>query len=257
MKMRVKNWFRAVVQILAVVGWSGLALGQSHDYVFTIDQARSNMTFQIVTSVGTDSDNSSVVGTVEATITPPNGVFTSIHITDIVADLVKTHIHFDFLFGLWTVDGYNAGIRMGGIYGQAGPAVVVSGGNFSQTSNLVQGVGQIDYNLGTFGSGSTDLGTVAPSNADFIGTIVGNGQNITLTIPISLSYMNVGDLGVADAYVNGQIIATTETYYLTCDDMEEFYLADINQDCYVDIHDLVEFMQNWLQCNDPENSDCQ
>jgi hypothetical protein len=146
---------------------------------------------------------------------------------------------------------------MGGGYGQAGPGAIVTSGNFNQTGNLVQGIGQIDYNFGIGGSGSIDLGAENPASTDFIGSIVDDGQIITLAIPINLSYMNIDGSGLANAYIDGQIVATAETYYLTCADMEVFYPADINQDCYVNMVDLVQFMQNWLDCNDPGNPDCQ
>jgi len=257
--MRIKNWFPVVV-LLAVLVQCCTAIGQSHDYVFTIDPARSNLTFQIQVSGAWDTDSSAVSGTLGATLTPASGTYTNIHITNISADLVNTHLHFDYtllVFIHGTIDAYNVGLRMGNGVGQAGSAVLVSGGSFNQTGNLVQGIGQIDYNFGSFGgSGSVDLTTQSPSPADFNGTVVDDGSNVTITIPISLDYLDVGGISLVNAYVDGQIIATVPTYILTCGELGEYYPGDINEDCYVDLQDLVLFMQNWLDCNDPENEIC-
>ncbi len=258
--MQVRNWF-PVVLVLAVLVQCNLTRGQSHDYVFTIDPVRSILTFQIQVSSAWDTDSSAVSGTLGATLTPSNGTFTNIHITNISADLVNTHLQFDYtllIFIHGTIDAYNVALRMGNGVGQAGPAVLVSGGGFNQTGNLVQGIGQIDYDFGSFaGSGSVDLASQDPSPAEFNGTVVDDGNLVTITIPISLDYLNVGDMNnLVNAYVDGQIVATVPTYVLTCREIGKYYPGDINEDCYVDIQDLALFMQNWLDCNDPDNQNC-
>jgi len=257
MKMQVRNWF-PVVLVLAVVGWSGLALGQSHDYVFTIDQARSNLTFEINVLNNSKYDSSAVVGTVKATLTPINGVFSSIQITDIVADLVNTDLYFYYNYFLFsgTIHIYNAGLRMGDGYGQAGSAASVSGGSFTQTGNQVQGLGSIHYSFTIIDPGVVDLGSQSPSAADFSGTVIDDGTMVSLTVPIHLTYLNVDGNNYVNAYIDGQIVATAPTYILTCKGQGEYYPGDINEDCYVDIQDLVLFIQNWLNCNDPDNQDC-
>lgn len=257
--MRVNTGIFAAAMVLAVAGWGGMAAGQSHDYVFTIDPAQSSLTFQIQVLGAWDTDSSAVSGTMGATLTPANGTFTNIQITNISAYLVNTHLHFDYtlmIFIQGTIDAYNIGLRMGNGFGQAGPAVLVSGGGFNQTGNLVQGIGQIDYNFGTLGIGSVDLASQAPSPADFNGYVEDDGSTVTISIPINLDFLDVGGMGLVNAYVDGQIVATAPTHILTCEEVGEYYPGDINEDCYVDIQDLVLFIQNWLDCNDPDNQNC-
>lgn len=43
---------------------------------------------------------------------------------------------------------------------------------------------------------------------------------------------------------------------VTCQEQNEFAVADINKDCYVNLADFTVFAVDWLKCNDPENGDC-
>ncbi len=256
--MRMKNWVCAAGLVLGGVGGGGLAAGQSHDYVFTIDPDQSNLTFEINVLSKSQYDSSAVMGTVKATLTPVNGVFSSIQITDIVADLVNTDLYFYYNYFLFsgTIHIYNAGLRMGDGYGHAGSAVSVSGGSFTQTGNQVQGLGSIHYSFTMTDPGVVDLGSQVPSAADFAGTVIDDGNMVSLTVPIHLTYLNVDGKNFVNAYIDGQIVATASTYILTCEGQGKYYPADINEDCYVDIQDLALFIQNWLDCNDPDNQDC-
>ncbi len=41
-----------------------------------------------------------------------------------------------------------------------------------------------------------------------------------------------------------------------CRDIGEYYPADLNQDCYVNLEDFAIIARNWLKCNDPQRPEC-
>ena len=41
-----------------------------------------------------------------------------------------------------------------------------------------------------------------------------------------------------------------------CEDLGSHWESDLNQDCYIDLDDLLIMVGNWLVCNDPEDPGC-
>ena len=51
--------------------------------------------------------------------------------------------------------------------------------------------------------------------------------------------------------------ATFAKAYYPCGEEGTVYLpGDLNKDCYIDMVDLAEFLEDWLECTDPVNEEC-
>ena len=196
---------------------STAALAQSHDYTFTLSPSQSYLAVELDTNIGSDSDSSSVTGTIGATLTPASGSFGNIHITDINAWLTDNlSLYIAQALAYIDIDLNNFGLLMGqgdGVsppYGLPGSATTVSGGGFNQTGNLVQGVGQVNYDydlLIASDSGTVILGNEDPFEADFSGTVSDNGSTTTLTIPLDMEFSGSG----ITLSITGQLVGTAST----------------------------------------------
>jgi len=52
-------------------------------------------------------------------------------------------------------------------------------------------------------------------------------------------------------------LSSTPVFLSTCEEQGQYFNADLNQDCYTDVEDIVIFAQNWLNDNDQQNdTDC-
>ena len=218
--MKKASSYAIFVTILLIGLTAGVA--QAYDYNFVLDPAQSNITVILNTDIGSDSDSSSVTGTIGATLTPNLGSFTNIQVTDINAFLTSNlslyveerilgirvaYVDADLNgFGLLMGQGDNVNPP----YGLAGLPTTVTGGSFNQTGNLVQGVGQVNYDYDITvesGSGSILMGNEDPFDVDFAGTVFDNGTTTTLTVPLNMSF---SDSGVSLS-VTGQLLATAAT----------------------------------------------
>ncbi|NLH16685.1 MAG: PKD domain-containing protein, partial [Phycisphaerae bacterium] len=79
----------------------------------------------------------------------------------------------------------------------------------------------------------------------------------TVTFPVAGAYTLkltvIDDVGT----VEDTVVITTTTP--TCADVVAAGLTqktDLNKDCYVNLKDLAILLENWTQCNDPEDEDC-
>jgi hypothetical protein len=71
----------------------------------------------------------------------------------------------------------------------------------------------------------------------------GNGVSVPFVLPGLLPYPT------AENYI--------QPVPASCgDDGTEYLPADFNEDCYVNLEDIVYFAQLWLECTDPQNQDC-
>ena len=235
---------KGIVPLVALVLIAGLSItstaaAESHDYDFLVDQSQSNLTLYLYVDLGfpfgddDDSESSPVSGTVEATLTPPFGDFTDIHITQLALDLVNNP-SLSLLAGLVTADGNNLGLRMGDGHGSAGPQTAVASGSFNQTGNFVQGVGTVSYDY-PFGSGTLDLSVEAPSAADLAGTVSDTASLITLTVPIDMTVPLEGITGYGRIY--GTIVAQADTFLPRP--------GDVTGDNFVGGDDLTVILTNW------------
>lgn len=43
---------------------------------------------------------------------------------------------------------------------------------------------------------------------------------------------------------------------LSCQDIGDYYPADLNRDCYINLEDFAILAENWLKCNDPQRPEC-
>jgi len=199
-------------------------VGQTYHYEFIVDQSQSSMDAELQVLTQNDSDSSNLGGTIGATLTPSAGVFSNIHIADInVSALSSFSLYVDLsLVGYVDADVDNLVMLMGqgdGVsppYGSAGPAVAVTGGNFNQTGNQVQGAGQFAYDYSVFGVGSgsdtIDLSGEGPLDADFAGTVLDNGSTVTLSIPLNLfMYLDESNPGLGSLTMSGQLVGTADT----------------------------------------------
>jgi hypothetical protein len=70
------------------------------------------------------------------------------------------------------------------------------------------------------------------------------------------------DMGVRDISSGNckiALVATISEYsepVILCEDLGTHHVADLNQDCYFDMADMLILIENWLQCNDPELVNC-
>ena len=206
------------VSVAILAGMAETTQAGSHDYEFVVDQSQSDLELLIYMDLGfplgsdSDSASSQLTGTLGATLTPEFGDFSNIRIIDLSLDLVND-LSFDLFSGLVTGTGSNLGMLMGGSYGSAGPATAVSSGNFSQTGNLVQSVGVMEFDS-PFGSDTVNLIDDPPSPMDFVGTVADDGSNITITVPLSM-YWDLNESAGIDGYatLSGSVVARTLTYY--------------------------------------------
>jgi hypothetical protein len=53
----------------------------------------------------------------------------------------------------------------------------------------------------------------------------------------------------------GQFTLKVEQNVL-CEDLGDYFVADINEDCSVDLADMAYLVSDWLKCNDPEDLNC-
>lgn len=51
-------------------------------------------------------------------------------------------------------------------------------------------------------------------------------------------------------------VVLTVSGVIKCGDIGTILLADLNYDCYVNLEDLALLANQWLECTDPENVDC-
>jgi hypothetical protein len=203
-----------IVVGLIAGGVSSSVQAAGWDYDLAINQAQSNLTFDITLDTplggGSDSDSSPVTGTVEARLDLPSGSFTNIRITELNAALVND-LNFNIEINFFTdfVGTVNdGGLLMDATHGGPGPAVAVSAGAFSQVGNLASSYGIATYNAGILGSGNFDLSTEDPSDVDFTGTVNTLSSQVRITVPIDITFdimQDTNDLG--DARVHGTIVA--------------------------------------------------
>jgi len=74
-------------------------------------------------------------------------------------------------------------------------------------------------------------------------------QNVT-----TIDY-RISDFVASDAYSPriGAVLALTEDDHPCELFQKQFYPMDINQDCYIDLKDLMIIIASWLDCNDPQD----
>ena len=73
-------------------------------------------------------------------------------------------------------------------------------------------------------------------------------------------YFNFGDTSSSfGGKVEIDYIAFTPGCYapMATPDCREFLKGDVNRDCYVDLLDIVQLGDSWLQCTDPAKTECQ
>jgi len=237
---------------------SSPAVGQTYQYEFIVDQSQSSMTAELQVLTQTDSDSSNLGGTVGATLTPSTGAFSNVHITDINVSALSSmswYINLSLL-GYVEADLADFVMLMGrgdGVsppYGSPGPAVAVTGGNFNQTGNQVQGAGQFVYDYDVFGVGSgsdtIDLSTEGPFDVDFAGTVLDNGSTVTLSIPVNLFlYLDESNPSLGSVTMTGQLVGTADTIGKQGD-------ADGNGK--VDSADLALWQQNYDPLGENDNT---
>jgi len=121
---------------------------------------------------------------------------------------------------------------------------------FDSGSNMISGWGPglwikpSDYSVNTWNTLTYDFGagTAMPLEA---------GTVWALVVMTSL-------YGTFDGYVDNAQITLKPTVQ-QCSDViaaGSVLKEDFNQDCYVDLLDLLEFSAHWLECNDPEDINC-
>jgi hypothetical protein len=196
------------------------AMADDAEYTFDVDVNQSNVAVSVSALGYSDGDNSDVDGTMTATLTPPNGVFDQIHITALSLDLVDSltlELGPGGLLGGVDITSDNLGLRMGGGFGAAGPAVGVQpSGVFIQTGNFVQGVGTLNYDGygllgGPVGSGSVDLATQDSFEVELLGDVVDDGTTTTLTIDVDFAGSYDLNGVVVDIAIFGTVVGTAPT----------------------------------------------
>ncbi len=225
---------------VAVLGFlSAAGMARAADYVLTVDPNRSTVTLRVDGLGTSDSDSSQVGGTIHATLTPSSGPFDTIHITGLALDVLE-QINIDltqpFLGGV-VATGDNIALRIDDNNGLAGPETTVAAdGSFVQVDNLVQALGTLNY-VGTgilggsIGSGSVELVSLPPFDADFAGTVVDDGTTVTLSIPVMIEQeFEISGVTFVIA-LNGGVVATAAT-------MEDVP-GDLDGDGCVGFADLV------------------
>ncbi|MBW7904072.1 MAG: hypothetical protein LC135_13970 [Phycisphaerae bacterium] len=195
------------------------ALGQA-DYVFTVNPALSQVEVKVtlIEFSLTDSDTSPVGGAVGATLTPAGGPFTQIHITDLALLLTEDiNIFLDgsLLQGDIIATGQNMGLLMDeeGVGLPGAPAAVNGAGAFNQVGNWVQAAGTINYQgtgplFGLLGSGTINLLEYPPNVVDQAGTVLDDGDTVTLTLPIDTAQVYPVVIANVEVHTTGVIVAT-------------------------------------------------
>ncbi len=214
----------ALTVVIGLVLVSAPVLASDHDYSFLVDSTQSSVTVEVEALGLTDSDTSPIEGFIEATLTPPAGTYTEIHITAAVLDLteqVDLLLDAAFLGGV-EITGTDMGVRLGYGFGAAGPpAPVDPAGEFNQVGNLLQPVGTMSYAgygvVGSqIGSGTEDLSTYDPSLADLMGNVSDDGANVMLDGSVFISD-SFDFNGVATTVtISGTLVATAPLAPIGC-----------------------------------------
>lgn len=123
-----------------------------------------------------------------------------------------------------------------------------------------------DVSMGTFVSGEPVYLELTMEGYSVIGKVTHNG--VTQTISYTTTVINSGnpgfggyDNGYAVGYFdNFEVLSSASSYAgpEKCGDHETVYKnADLNRDCYVNLFDVAELTNNWLECTDPNSNNCQ
>lgn len=200
-----------------------VAKGNARPQTFTVVQGSSNVTVNAnlnVDGVGsdTDSDNSSISGTMLVNLAPASPPFGQIQVQDVdlkLADGISLHFTLAKFFGaeIAGVDANAAPNALAVTMDSPGASAAVNGGGaFSQTANTLRITGVANVDGTGLADGQFQEGDIVfdspVENVDFNGTVVESGGIVTLTVPLNFDGVFPIEANTLTLNLTGTIVAT-------------------------------------------------
>ncbi len=177
----------------------------------------------------------------------------------------------DFAYqGYYTLMVHNGSANMGSDH--AVTSWVANGSSHGNLTGTPNGVKAGEWHFIGMTCDATNLTLYLDGKVDGAPLAIGGTAPITtldsnLIIGTSLAFGGRGFAGDVDevAIWNGALTPEEMIYVyqsgvptppLGCRDIGEYYPADLNRDCYINLEDFAILAANWLKCNDPQRPEC-